>query len=66
MPKAILDDGALWLHIGALIAIAIGLIDVWHFGALQHDLDIGLVLSGLAGMGLKLAYNAGKAQAGAP
>jgi hypothetical protein len=36
------------VHVAALIAIAIGLVDVWYFHTMHRALDLVLVLSGLA------------------
>jgi len=51
-----------WLHVAALISIAVGLLDVWWRHALQHDLDVSLLLGGLGALGLNVAFNAGRAQ----
>lgn len=49
----ILQD--LWIHAAGLIAIALGLVDLWYFHALAHDTDLLFVIGGFAGMGLKIA-----------
>ena len=41
------------LMVGALIAIAIGAVDVWHFHAFPIEVDGALLAVGLTGLGLK-------------
>ena len=44
----------LWVHLAAMIAIAIGLADLWYFHTFARDSDLLFVVGGLAGMGLKI------------
>jgi hypothetical protein len=62
MPSFLLIDGTIWLHVAALIAVAIGLVDLWWFRPLQHDPDVALMLGGLGALGLNTAFNPGRAQ----
>jgi hypothetical protein len=50
-----------WLHVGALLAVALGAADaflyaagVLHQPAFNHDADLFLIAGGLAGFGVKI------------
>jgi len=43
-----------WVHLAGLIAIAVGLVDLWYFRQLSHDTELLLMVGGFAGMGLKI------------
>lgn len=50
-----------WLHVGALLAVAIGAADaflyaagIMHQPAFNHDTDLLLIAGGLAGFGVKI------------
>jgi len=62
----VFDDAGLWLHLGALIAVAIGVIDLWGFHRLQVDADLALIVAALGAMGLRVSFMAGRSQASAP
>jgi len=64
--KLLFDDGKAWLHVAALVAIAIGVVDLWAFRRIASGLDLTLILDGLAAMGLNAAFNMGRSQTPAP
>lgn len=43
-----------WVHFAGLIAIAVGLADLWYFHQFAHDTELLLIVGGFAGMGLKI------------
>lgn len=55
-------SNALWAHIGGLLAIGIGLADIWAFHAFPVPLAIGFVVAGLAAMGVNVAWQVAQAQ----
>jgi len=52
LSDAIIQD--LWVHLAAIIAVSVGLIDLWLFHQLSHDTELLLIVGGFAGMGLKI------------
>jgi hypothetical protein len=62
----VIDDAGVWAHVAALIAIAIGLTDLWGFHRLQVEIDLGIILAALGAMGLKVAFNAGRSLGATP
>lgn len=48
----ILQD--LWVHLAALLAIALGAVDLWYFHSFSRDTELLFIVGGLAGMGLKI------------
>lgn len=44
----------LWMHMAALFALMVGLVDLWAFRQLSHDTELLLMVGGFAGMGLKI------------
>jgi len=45
----------LWPHLGAVVAVAIGLVDVWHFHTFGTTADQIFIIGGLAAFGVNLA-----------
>ena len=64
--KLLFDDGKAWLHVAALVAIAIGVVDLWAFRRIPEGVDLTLILDGLAAMGLNATFKMGRSRAPAP
>jgi len=43
-----------WVHLAAMLAIGVGLADLWHFHSFARDSDLVFIVGGFAGMGLKI------------
>jgi hypothetical protein len=52
LKQVLLQD--FWVHLAGVIAIAIGLVDLWNFHAFARDSDLLFIIGGFAGMGLKI------------
>ena len=50
-----------WVHFAGLIAISIGLADLWYFHTFARDSDLLFVIGGFGAMGLKIINGSAEA-----